>query len=207
MTSPPALSYDTIYHIYNRGVNRANIFVVERDYERFLALLERHVLPVTDLFAYNLLRNHFHLAVRIRSEQEIASAQGLDPGRILIPSVQFSNCFNAYAKAFNARYGRTGSLFQHPFGRKAVLTEDHFRRLLVYIHRNPQTHGLIDDFREWKYSSYGVLTQETPTTLAREAVWNAYGTRRGVQEAHETGDGCQELEWLAEQDFSEEVNP
>jgi hypothetical protein len=73
---------------------------------------------------------------------------------VVSASNAFSNFFNAYAKAINKAYGRTGSLFQHPFGRVPVLTQTHLTRLVCYIHFNPQRHGLISDFREWPYSSY-----------------------------------------------------
>src|SRR5215211_2852907 len=71
MTSPSPLLYDAYYHIYNRGVNGEDIFVQERNYDLFLKLFEKHLIPVADLFAYCLLRNHFHLSVRIKSEEEI----------------------------------------------------------------------------------------------------------------------------------------
>ena len=71
MTSPSPLLYDTYYHIYNRGVNGEDIFVEERNYDLFLKLYEKHLSPVTDLFGYCLLKNHFHVSVRIKSEEEI----------------------------------------------------------------------------------------------------------------------------------------
>jgi hypothetical protein len=71
MASPSPLLYDTYYHIYHRGVNGENIFVEERNYDLFLRLFERHLVPVADLFAYCLLRNHFHLSVRIKPAEEI----------------------------------------------------------------------------------------------------------------------------------------
>jgi REP element-mobilizing transposase RayT len=71
MTSPSPLLFDTYYHIYNRGNNRENIFVEERNYEYFLRLYEKHITPVADTFAYCLLQNHFHICVRIKSEEEI----------------------------------------------------------------------------------------------------------------------------------------
>lgn len=55
----------------------------------------------------------------------------------------FSNFFNAYAKAINKAYGRSGSLFRHPFGRLPVLTQTYLTRLVCYIHFNPQRHGLV----------------------------------------------------------------
>ena len=112
MTSPSPLLYDTYYHIYNRGVNGENIFVEERNYNLFLRLFEKHLLPVSDLFAYCLLRNHFHISVRIKSEGEIFETRktlrvfSVNDGQSRKPlgsqfvSDQFSNFFNAYAKRF-----------------------------------------------------------------------------------------------------------
>ena len=73
MTSPPGLRYDIYYHIYNRGTNRENIFVQERNYDHFMKLYAKTIGPVADTFAYCLLRNHFHLLVRIKSEEEISN--------------------------------------------------------------------------------------------------------------------------------------
>ena len=36
-----------------------------------MKLYEKHIAPVADTFAYCLLKNHFHLAVRVKSEGEI----------------------------------------------------------------------------------------------------------------------------------------
>jgi hypothetical protein len=71
MTSPSPLLFDTYYHIYNRGTNGENIFIQERNYEYFLKLYEKHISSIADTFAYCMLRNHFHIAVRIKSEEEI----------------------------------------------------------------------------------------------------------------------------------------
>ena len=71
MSSPSPLLYDTFYHIYSRGVNGEDIFVEERNYDLFVKIFGKHLTPVADLFAYCLLRNHFHLSVRIKSEEGI----------------------------------------------------------------------------------------------------------------------------------------
>ena len=99
----------TYYHIYNRGNNREDIFREPRNYRYFLRLYARHAGPVCDTFVYCLLRNHFHLLVRIKDDDGANRA-----------SQCFGNLFNAYAKAINKAYGRTGALFQRPFGRIEV---------------------------------------------------------------------------------------
>ena len=60
-----------IYHIYNRGNNEEDIFIEERNYNYFMKLYAKYIMPVAETYAYCLLRNHFHLMVRIKSPEEI----------------------------------------------------------------------------------------------------------------------------------------
>jgi REP element-mobilizing transposase RayT len=183
MTSPSPLLYDTYYHIYNRGVNRENVFIEERNYEYFLLLYAKHIEPVAQTFAFSLLKNHFHVLVRIKAEEEIAFPQSKDQSLRVsktlrdysYPSQKFADFFNAYAKAINKAYGRTGSLFQHPFGRVPITNTSQFFRVVTYIHQNPQKHKFVEDFRDWKYSSYGTILSEKPTRLQRTTVLDWFG--------------------------------
>ena len=70
MTSPAPLEYGQYYHIYNRGNNREDVFYEERNYRHFLSLYAKYILPIADTYAYCLLRNHFHLLVRILTQEE-----------------------------------------------------------------------------------------------------------------------------------------
>ena len=99
-------------------------------------------------------------------------------------SDQFSNFFNAYAKTINKAYGRTGSLFQHPFGRVPITSDCQFWNVIAYIHQNPQRHGFVKDFRDWKYSSYGVILAGKPTLIHREKVMKWFGTREDYLSLH-----------------------
>jgi putative transposase len=110
---------------------------------------------LTDMYAYCLLPNHFHFLLRLKTADEILANPDLHDfwphTRDNRPHQFFSNFFNGYARAFNEQYGRTGSLFQRPFGRIPVPTDAYFHTLVAYIHRNPQKHGLTPqtDERRW----------------------------------------------------------
>jgi putative transposase len=228
MTSPSPLLYDTYYHIYNRGVNGEDIFVEERNYDLFLKLFEKHLNPVADLFAYCLLRNHFHISVRIKSEGEILETrktlrvssvntrqarqdtsanpekgQSRKPLGSRYVSDQFSNFFNAYAKTINKAYGRTGSLFQHPFGRVPITSDRQFWNVIAYIHQNPQKHGFVKDFRDWKYSSYGLILipNGKPTVIRREEVMKWFGTSDGYLSLHQQWVTDAQAKWFMGDDF------
>ena len=167
MPAPPKLEYDTIYHIWNRGVNRTNIFVEDENYRYFLRTYIKHIEPVAVTYAYCLQPNHFHLVVRTRPRPQRSSetSEVLTPS----PSQAFSNFFNAYVRAFNRRNQRSGGLFEGRFGRKPVYDAGYLMRLITYVHQNPQLHGLIDDFRDWPYSSYGAYTIPGAKTRVRIA--------------------------------------
>ena len=168
-----------IYHIYNRGVNGETIFKEKRNYEYFINLYVKHIQPVADTYAFCLLLNLFHILGEIKDLtglQEGANLTGLaDLSGFKFASQAFSNFFNAYAKAINKAYGRTGPLFERPFKRIPVTDSNYFARLLVYIHQNPQRHGLIEDYRDWPYSSYGIFTGDQATFVKRDVVREWFG--------------------------------
>ena len=55
------------YHIFNRGNNRGKLFSKTEEYEHFLHLYDKYILPVADTFAWALMGNHFHFLVRIKA--------------------------------------------------------------------------------------------------------------------------------------------
>src|SRR3974377_2385016 len=152
------------YHIFNRGNNGANIFIEERNYTYFMNLYAKYIVPVADTFAYCLLRNHFHVGVRIKEDLSL-----MHPGQ------QFSNFFNAYSKAMNRAYGRTGSLFENRYRRREITTDHYFQRVIHYIHWNPQKHGFITDYRDYPYSSYQLFLIDKPTFIRRSEVLDWFG--------------------------------
>lgn len=90
------------YHIYNRGANRASIFREEENYFYVLGKMKQYsrAYDIT-LLAYCLPPNHYHFLIR---------QDGEHPARLL---PQYT--FNAYTKAFNKRYERSGTLVDRRF--------------------------------------------------------------------------------------------
>ncbi len=129
------------YHFYNRGAHRAPIF---REPDNYLFVLKKmkhycRALALTPI-AYCLMPNHYHLLIR---------QDGEHPARLLIQRV-----FNSYTKAFNKRYGLSGTLFEDNYKVKMVQEEPYLLHLCRYIHANPVKHGLVSDVAHWPYSNY-----------------------------------------------------
>ncbi len=78
------LEYGKCYHIYNRGINGCDLFRERINYEHFLRLYDKYLLLVADIYAWVLMKNHFHFLVRIKEEEEM----GYLPPKILNPDGQ-----------------------------------------------------------------------------------------------------------------------
>lgn len=187
------------YHIYNRGNNREDIFVEEKNYDYFLELWKKYILPVADAWAYCLLKNHFHVLVRIRENVQTSEVSKTSEVYSYI-SKQFSNLFNAYAKAINKKYDRTGSLFQTRFGRKRVEDDFCLINLIHYIHFNPQKHGFVEDFRDYPYSSWQALTTTRKNRVARDDVWEIFGGVDQLVDFHRREPDVKKIQSLVEDD-------
>ena len=153
----------------NRGNNRENLFIEERNYRYFLQFYAKYLSPVADTFAYSLLGNHFHLLIRVKDSAERSEraerSDHLDPA-----TRAFTSLFQSYAMAINKGYNRTGKLFQEHFARIEVTSDDYFTHLIFYIHFNPQKHGFVKDFRAWPWSSYSAMLSNQPTKMQRDEV-------------------------------------
>ncbi|MBI9069016.1 MAG: transposase [Salinivirgaceae bacterium] len=167
------LEYDQFYHIYNRGTNSCNLFIETTNYEHFLRLYDKYISPIADTFAWVLMKNHFHLLVKIKPEEVISelNLQGFkNLEGLKRVNKQFSNLFNAYTKAFNKKYHRTGSLFEHPFHRIEVTHTNQLRYMVYYIHHNPVHHGFVESMLLYPWSSYLTILSPKETHLKRAQV-------------------------------------
>jgi len=163
------------YHIYNRGNNHEKLFYKKENYEYFLRKYNYYLSGYLDTFAFCLLPNHFHLLVRVKEVNPpikvppFKKVEPFSPDRII--SEQFRFFFTGYAMAINKQEERTGSLFQKNFKRIQVTNEAYIKNLIFYIHANPQLHGIINDFRKYKWSSYNsILSCNTEELIKKEVV-------------------------------------
>ncbi len=194
------------YHIFNRGINKTDLFTNPETYKSFLSKYIYYCYPSIDTYSFCLLKNHFHLLIRVRSSNErneiISRVSGesdhvlnfeFKPEYFLLNrkatdiyvSQLFSHLFNSYAQSFNRRERRTGSLFCRPFKRIEIDSEKYFRRLVCYIHQNPQLHGLVRNFRSYPYSSFRIFFSNINTHLNKKETLDRFGGLSNFKQAHE----------------------
>lgn len=137
--SPRAISSTDIYHTVLRGINQSVIFEENSDYSYFKTLLLNCCTRYSvKIYAYCLMNNHVHLLIH-------------SPASVL--ELFFKSLEIRYAIWFNAKYQRSGHLFQNRFFSIPVESEDYFLRALRYIHFNPKKAGIIDQPHEYPWSS------------------------------------------------------
>ncbi len=177
------LETGNIYHIFNRGNNGENIFKEKKNYYYFLLKYEEYCSNVFETYAYNLLKNHFHLMVKVKEKCMVPRKDG--KGEIeLDASKQLSHFFNCYAQSINKAYHRHGKLLEEPFKRIEVDTDEYFTTLIYYIHFNAQHHGMINDFRDWEFSSWHGHLSNDASFLEKQGVIEWFGNREQFIKAH-----------------------
>jgi len=197
MEQKVALLHGNYYHIYNRGNNGIDVFLETENYYHFLRLYAKYIEPIADTYAWCLLKNHFHILVRIKDKAEINESDltynTIEKPKLIEPSRQFSHLFNAYTQAINKRHKRTGSLFEKNFERKLVSSERYFQKLIFYIHNNPVHHGFVKQMSLYPWSSYKSVISEKPTLLKRNEVFGLYGTKEDFIDYHRQEQNTNEI--------------
>ncbi len=172
------------YHIYNRGNSKQKIFLDDKDRERFLKLLylcnskqridfsndivKRKInawdfekgKSVVNIGAWVLMPNHFHLYITPNTEALLPSGNAI--------SDFLQRVLTAYSKYFNAKYNRTGSLFEGKFKSIHVEKDTQAKYLFSYIHLNPIK--LIDS----KWKEEGIKDTKKALNFLDSYKWSSY---------------------------------
>lgn len=129
------------YHIYNRGVNRNDIFFSPDNYIYLLRLLKKNLGRYTiSIAAYCLLPNHYHFLLKPEQDDNL--------------HLFMKSLFGSYSQAINKQQNRQGPLLQGRYRSIWVDEEEYLVHLARYIHLNPVTTGLVPTPQAWPYSNY-----------------------------------------------------
>ena len=170
------------FHVFNRGNNKENLFKDEDNYQYFLKLIKKYLFETCTIYSFCLLPNHFHILLRIKDIDNLPEIYQIGKKKLHQP---FSNLFNAYSKAINKKYNRTGSLFQEHLHRIRINSEEYFRELVLYIHLNPEKHGVFNDFSKYRYSSYKSYFSEKSNLLNTNEVIECFGDKENLIYCHQ----------------------
>ena len=149
------------HHVIQRGNNRSTLFAIQADFRFFRDYLvracEQHGCRV---HAYAFMTNHVHLLMTPSSERAI--------GKVM------QSVGRRYVAYFNAKYQRTGTLWEGRYRATLVETEPYLFACYQYIELNPVRAGLVVRPSDYRWSSHRA---------------NALGARDPLVTPHETYSG------------------
>jgi REP element-mobilizing transposase RayT len=128
------------HHVVTRGNNKQTIYLSNADRVSFLALLDRVAVRCEwDILSYALMRNHYHLVLRIGDA-------GLAEGMRVLNGV--------YALYFNSEHSRSNHLFGRRYWSEAARTDEHLRNAIRYVIQNPRRAGAKGPLETHPWTSY-----------------------------------------------------
>lgn len=172
------------YHIVNHAVGSENLFRVEDNYRYFLNRYAHHMPSVCNTLAYCLMPNHIHFLIQTHSEEILLQHPKYKSGFHKLIMQQLSNLLNAYAKAYNKKYGRKGALWIDYTKRFLIDSDSYLTSTINYIHQNPMNHGFASSAEDWGFSSYQSMLSSKPTSLCRGEVIKWFGSREAYISFH-----------------------
>lgn len=118
-----------LYHIFNQGNNKQDIFFSKENYRFFIKKMKEYIVPYADFLAWCLMPNHFHWMIEVKElELPVASrSQGFTLSEPLtpIPSETLTTnnktrtlnesigiLLRSYTRAINIQQNYSGSLFR-----------------------------------------------------------------------------------------------
>ena len=176
-----------IYHVYNRTSRGEAIFAAEDEASAFVGLLsevkDRDGLVV---FAWCLMSNHFHIALRTGAVPLARSMRSLQ---------------QRVTRGFNARHRVFGPLWQGRYRAKLVEDQRYLDGLLAYIHLNPVSAGIVDDPAQYRWSGHREIVERKrkPVTDVDEVLVLFGKSRRAARQAYVRSiKGVVEEPWVGE---------
>jgi REP element-mobilizing transposase RayT len=135
-----------LHHVIVRGIERCDIFGDDEDRGRLVSRLgDVAVATGTEVLAWALIPNHFHLLLR--------------PTKTKLSTVM-RRVLTGYATTFNRRHQRAGHLFQNRYKSIVCEEEPYLLELVRYIHLNPLRAGLVQELGEldaYPWSGHAVV--------------------------------------------------
>lgn len=146
-----------LYHVYNRGNNKRQLFFKRSHYFYFLLKIEKEILPFCEILAYCLMPSHYHLLIEAKDYEITEGFQTyLSDNEIFHPLTRkIGTLQRSFSRSLNQEKNEFGSRFQQKAKAKLLNMHDHYPLICFhYIHQNPIRAKLVKKLEHWEFSSY-----------------------------------------------------
>lgn len=149
------LTQSLLYHIYNRGNAKKEIFHCVEDYKHFIRILTTYSLRKNlKIYHWVIMPNHYHLLAELANPKEISSVM--------------AGIGRAYVHYYHRKYQSAGHLFQGRFKSQPIEKESYLLACGRYIERNAVVAGLSLSAQKYAFSSAAFYVYGKDDSLTKE---------------------------------------
>ena len=137
----------SFFHVIVQGINKEYIFHEERFKKMYLKQISRFTKELNiEIIAYCIMSNHAHFLIMTKNIEDLSK---------LMQKVD-----SMYAKYYNYSQNRVGYVFRDRFLSEVIDSKRYFIQCIKYIHLNPVKANIVNNCKEYEYSSYRSFIQE-----------------------------------------------
>ncbi len=157
------------YHVYNRGVDKRDIFTDKHDIYRFIESIKEFNREEKIISLANLRKSKQNSQIEVKplsgedSKNELVEIIGycINPNHFHFILKQVSDngislfmqkLLGGYTYYFNVKNTRSGSLFQGTFKSQIITGQNYFNKLIGYVNKNYLIHSIPENKSELVFS-------------------------------------------------------
>ncbi|MDH8679260.1 transposase [Fusibacter bizertensis] len=146
-----------IYHIVQRGNNKAFIFDDQLDKAQFLDIIKKvnEKYPFNMLY-YVLMDNHYHFLIEMQDISISKIMQALNYG---------------YSVHYNKKYNRTGTIFGSPYKAYYIKDTKYLIRVIQYIAENPVKAKMVKQASAYKWCAHSEIISKQTDIVAKKRIF------------------------------------
>jgi len=161
-----------MYHIYNRGVDKRDIFADKNDIYRFIESIKEFNREEKIISLANLRKSRQNSQIEVKPLSGLSGENSKKPlveiiGYCLNPnhfhfilrqvsengiSLFMQKLLGGYTYYFNIKNTRTGSLFQGTFKSQIITGQNYFNKLIGYVNKNYLIHSIPENKNDLVFS-------------------------------------------------------
>lgn len=178
------------YHIYNKGLDKQDLFRSPEDFEAFLYYLEIYLLKQekaaskpklpkrlrlknlsdqVELISFCLLPNHLHLVLRSLTAPAIPKL--------------LKQLANAYTFYFNKKYNHSGPTFQGRY-RSVKVDPENLSLLTLFLHLHPGIDWLSGNPKNYSYSSFKLYLDPKSELIQKQYILGNFSSLQEFEKAN-----------------------
>ena len=160
------IAENLVYHIFNRGNGKLEVFHDERDYEYFLKTIKKYQSRFNfKIYHWVLMSNHFHFLISIDVPEKISKLIGA--------------ILQVYVQYHHLRWNSAGKLWQGRFRSQAVEKDNYLFECGRYIERNPMRAGIVKYPWDYKWSSCKIYANHDDANIVSvDTYYESFGENK-----------------------------